>query len=404
MNSLFDKFSSNLKLHAQIVEQTGVDPLGVPIDSVESPTRVTIHGRSFIQLGSNNYLGLTFLDEAIEKACEALETYGTGTTGSRAANGNYLGHRELEQTIAGFLNRSHAMLFTTGYQANVGFLSTIVGKDDILLIDADSHASIYDGCKLGDATALRFRHNDPNDLGKRLSRLSEDSNKLVVLEGIYSMLGDRARLKELVSVAKEFGAYVMVDEAHSLGVLGANGRGLAEEAGVEDQVDFVVGTFSKSVGAIGGFCVSNHEEIHALRLASRPYLFTASLPPSVVTSCRVTIETMARQPALRKRLWENAHQFYEGLRKLGFEVGPEESPIVGVRMQNITATLQAWRLLYDQGIYANLALPPATPGNVSLLRCSVCAGHTREELNQVLDAFALVQEQIGAVTPATKTV
>jgi len=378
-----------------IRELTGADPLGMRIERMESPTRAWIEGRPVILMGSNNYLGLTFNPDSQAAAVQALSASGTGTTGSRAANGSYACHQGIEQQLAEFFGLRKAVLFTTGYQANVGFISAIVGKDDILLIDSDSHASIYDGCKLSDATIYRFRHNDPEDLARRIERLPPRANKLIVVEGIYSMLGDYAPLKELVAVAKRYGAYLMVDEAHSLGVLGPTGGGLAQQLGLVQDIDFIVGTFSKSVGTIGGFCVSNHEALDTVRFAARAYLFTASLPPSVVASASASLERIRTDPSLREKLWANTDYIYDGLRALGLQIGPNKTPVIGIAMPDAAACLRGWRTLLESGVYVNLALPPATPGNMALLRCSICAAHTREQLDTVLAAFKRVKAQLG---------
>jgi len=384
---IFKKFDRIKHLHGSIVEMAGADPLGAQIEELNGPGRARINGRDCILLGSNNYLGLTFDEQAIEDSCNAVREFGTGTTGSRVANGSYSGHQQLEQQIADFYGREKAVLFTTGYQANLGFLSAIGGKDDYILIDSESHACIYDGCKLSEATIIRFRHNDADDLEKRLRRLPEDAPKLVVTEGIFSMRGDRAPLKELVRVAKKYGAYVMVDEAHSLGVLGEEGRGLAEEEGVEDEVDFVLGTFSKSVGTIGGFCVSNHEALDTVRLAARAFLFTASLPPAVVASASATIKRIEDEPALRALLWRNTDKLYDGLQAIGYDLGPDKNPVIGIFMPGLEEGLNAWNWLLENGVYVNMALPPATPEGVCLLRCSVSAGHSAEQLDEVLQVF-----------------
>jgi len=402
MSDLFSKLKAVREQHARIIEQAGVDPFGARIENIVSPTRARVAGRSCILLGTNNYLGLTYDAEAIEAGAEAARQMGTGTTGSRAANGNYACHQDFERQIADFFGCERAVLFTTGYQANVGVISALAGREDVALIDEDSHASIYDGCRLANATALHFRHNDAKDLRRRLSRLPKDAGKLVVVEGIYSMLGDRAPLAEIVEAAKAYGACVMVDEAHSLGVLGENGRGLAEEVGVEDEVDFIVGTFSKSVGAIGGFCVSRRPELDSLHFASRPYLFTASLPPSVVASSSKALERIRKDRALRAKLWANTDFLYEGLAALGLEVGPDKTPVIGVRMPSLEAGLAAWKRLHERGVYVNLATAPATPRGVCLLRCSLCAAHTRRELGSVLEAFGEVADLLGAGQPAPK--
>lgn len=392
--NIFAKFDTLRSRHAQILQAVGADPLGIRIERLVSPTEAIIEGRPCVLMGSNNYLGLTLDPAAITAATDALRSSGTGTTGSRVANGSYTCHHSLERQLADLYGCRHALLFTTGYQANVGFISAMAGKDDVLLIDSDSHASIYDGCKLGDATVYRFRHNDPADLDRRLARIAPSTPKLVIVEGIYSMRGDHAPLREIVAVAKRHGAYILVDEAHAIGVLGDTGRGLAEHLGVSADVDFIVGTFSKSAGTIGGFCVSNHDAVEAVRFAARAYLFTASLPPSVVASASVTIERIRTDRSLRDKLWANAAHFYNGIKALGFSVGPDMSPVIGITMPDTPSALRGWRTLLEEGVYVNLALPPATPGNESLLRCSLSAAHTREQLDHVLTVFARVREQI----------
>ena len=262
---------------------------------------------------SNNYMGITFDPDCIAAGREAMAAFGTGTTGSRIANGSYALHRQLEDELARFLGRKHCIVFTTGYQANLGVISSLVGPDDFLLIDADSHASIYDACKQTQAEVVRFKHNDPSSLDARLRRLGDrPGNRLVVLEGIYSMLGDSAPLKAFVEVCKKYGAYVLVDEAHSMGALGEHGRGLCESTGVIDDCHFIVGTFSKTLGAIGGYCVSNDPDFDILRVTTRSYMFTASLPPSIVASVRQALRVVTAQgKELRQRLWDNVATLYE---------------------------------------------------------------------------------------------
>ena len=303
----------------------------------------------------------------------------------------------MEQELAGFFNRQGAIVFSTGYVANLAMLSTLVGPGEIILLDADCHASIYDGCRLGGAEIHRFRHNDPQDLEKRLRRLEKrNTNILVVVEGLYSMLGDRAPLADIVSVKSKYEAYLLVDEAHSLGVLGASGRGLAEEAGVEDGVDFVVGTFSKSLGAIGGFCVSNHPELNLVRYASRPYVFTASSSPSIIASTRKALQILQTGSDLRQRLWENANLLYRKLQDLNLQVGPEPSPIVAIRLKDKAEAVALWSGLLEHGVYVNLVLPPATPDGDSLLRCSVSAAHTSKQMENICRAFTSVRELLEA--------
>jgi 8-amino-7-oxononanoate synthase len=313
------------------------------------------------------------------------------------ANGSYSDHIQLEQELAEFFGCQYGMVFSTGYIANLAMLSALTGPGDVLLIDADSHASIYDGCRLSGAEIIRFRHNDPENLAKRLQRLGERaSNTLIVVEGIYSMLGDRAPLAEIARVKEEYGACLLADEAHSLGVLGSNGRGLAEEAGVEHSVDFIVGTFSKSLGAIGGFCVSNHPAMDMIPLAARPYIFTASSSPSIIASTREALKVLKARPQLRQKLWDNAHQLYENLQGSGFQLGPEPSPVVAVRVANIDQVIAAWKGLLESGVYVNMVTPPATPDGGCLLRCSVSAGHSTEQINLIGRAFASLHEAVRA--------
>jgi len=370
----------------------GVSPFGTVVEKVISATEGVIDGRRTILAGTNNYLGLTFDPVCIEAACAALREEGTGTTGSRMANGTFAAHAALERELAAFFRRREAIVFSTGYLANLGMLSALTGRDDVILIDADCHASIYDGCRLGTAEIIRFRHNNVEDLDTRLKRLGERSTRaLIVVEGIYSMLGDRAPLVSIADLKRQYGAYLLVDEAHSFGVLGAHGRGLAEEAGVEEAVDFVVGTFSKSLGTIGGFSASDHPELDSLRYASRPYLFTASPSPSVVASARAALALLQARPELRKRLWENAHHLYGRLSALGFSLGPEASPIVAVMMKSPEDGLVFWRSLLAQGVYVNLVVPPAAPNGGSLLRCSAGAAHTPEQIERIAGAFAALR-------------
>ncbi len=384
--------------------QAGGDPFDVRFDAIASPTEGVLRGRRVLLLGTNNYLGLTFDRSCVAAAIQALEQQGTGTTGSRIANGTYGGHRALEERLARFYGRRAAMVFTTGYQANLGMLSALVGPDDHIMIDADSHASIYDGVRLSQATATRFRHNDPEDLARRLSRLPAGGNTLIVVEGIYSMLGDTAPLAEIAALKREHGAYLLVDEAHSMGVLGETGRGLAEEAGVEADVDFVVGTFSKSLGAVGGFCVSDLPDFELLRLASRPYMFTASLPPAVIASVAAALDRMQREPGLRRLLRDNARHLHGALSAAGFVVGPEPTPIISIQLPSPEMAIAFWNRLLDDGIYINLALPPATPRGIALLRSSVSAAHTREQLDRVVAAVAAIGADLGVIAPSRRAV
>jgi 8-amino-7-oxononanoate synthase len=378
------------------IRAVGADPSNVRFDAILSPTEGVLAGKPVILLGTNNYLGLTFDPKSIEASAEAVRQWGTGTTGSRFANGTFTGHADLETALAKFYGRKHAMVFTTGYQANLGSISGLVGRGDHLILDADSHASIYDAAKLSGAEVIRFRHNDPEDLYKRLRRLGDaPGERLIVVEGIYSMIGDVAPLKEFVDVKRQMGGYLLVDEAHSMGVLGEKGRGLAEQAGVEDGVDFIVGTFSKSLGSVGGFLVSDEENFDLLRIVSRPYMFTASLPPAVIASTLAALTRLEEDASLRLRLSRNATRLYEGLRDMGYSVGPHASPITAVEMPDQATAVGMWNALLQNGVYLNLAIPPATPENKSLLRSSVSAAHTPEQIDAVLSVFKALGQEFG---------
>lgn len=396
---LFSKFDP-LIAEREALLATGVrDPFAIVMDEVKSPTQAVIKGKDTILLGTYNYMGMTFDPDVVAAGKKALDDFGAGTTGSRVLNGTYQGHKEVEDALKDFYGTSGAMVFSTGYQANLGIISTLAGKGDYVVLDADSHASIYDGCFLGDADIVRFRHNSVDDLDKRLGRLPADALKLVVLEGVYSMLGDIAPLKEMVSVAKKYGAMVLVDEAHSMGFIGENGRGVVEQAGVIDDVDFIIGTFSKSVGTVGGFCVSNHPKFEIMRLVCRPYVFTASLPPSVVATACTSIRKLMQGSNKRAHLWENSKMLHKGLKDLGFQLGTEEpqSAIIAVIMPDLEKGAAMWEALIKGGLYVNLARPPATPANMTLLRCSLCAEHSEEEVGEILSIFETAGKDVGII-------
>jgi 8-amino-7-oxononanoate synthase len=401
---LFDRHAGLLEAYRD-VRTTGSDPFQIRMERVLSPTEAIINGKKTLLVGTNNYFGLTFDPSCMEAAIEAIRAEGTGTTGSRIANGSYSEHVALEQEIAEFYGKKHCMVFTTGYQANLGVIGGLVGQGDFLLIDADSHASIYDACKMTQAEVVRFKHNDPASLEARLRRLKDkdgndrSGNRLVVLEGIYSMLGDSAPLKEFVEVCKKHGAYVLVDEAHSLGSLGEHGRGLCEAAGVLDDCHFIVGTFSKTLGAIGGYCVSDDPDFDILRVTARSYMFTASSPPSIVASVRQALRIVKAKPELRKQLWDNVAILYNGLANQGFKLGPEHGPVVGVHLPDRETAIGFWRAMLDASIYVNVAVPPATPNSVSLLRCSLCAVHTREQLEHMVEVMTGIGRQMGLLPP-----
>lgn len=390
--SIFDKFQPLAEARQALAENCS-EFFNIVMEDVISATEAVVKGRRVILAGSNNYLGLSFNDECIRAACEAAQASGTGTTGSRMANGTFSGHVALEHELSEFFDCRGTIVFSTGYIANLAMLSTLVGSGEVILLDADCHASIYDGCRLGAAEVIRFRHNDVDDLEKRLRRLERrNTNVLIVAEGLYSMMGDRAPLADIAALKDQYGAYLLVDEAHSLGVLGEHGRGLAEEVGVEQSVDFVVGTFSKSLGTIGGFCASNHPELDLVRYASRPYIFTASTAPSVIASTRAALQIIRLHPELRLRLWDSANHLYQRLKDDGFRVGPEASPVIAIRFDTVETAFGVWNGLLENGVYVNMVLPPATPDGGALLRCSLNAEHTRAQIDKIGDAFASLRK------------
>ncbi len=396
---LFSKFDGIIQTRETLLATGVEDPYSLVMEKVLSPTRAICNGRETILLGTYNYMGMTFDPDVIAAGKQALSDFGAGTTGSRVLNGTYQGHKECEDALREFYAMDHAMVFSTGYQANLGIISTIAGKGDYIILDIDSHASIYDGCAMGKAEVVPFKHNDIEAMEKRLRRLPEDAGKLVILEGVYSMLGDVAPLKEMVAVAKRYGAMVLVDEAHSMGFIGEHGRGVAEEQGVMDDVDFIIGTFSKSVGTVGGFCVSNHPKFEILRLVCRPYVFTASLPPSVVATAATSIRKLMHGAEKRAHLWQNSKRLHGGLKDLGFQLGTEtpQSAIVAVIMPDLEHGAMMWQALLHEGLYVNLARPPATPAGMTLLRCSLCAEHTAEEVETVLQMFERAGKAVGII-------
>jgi len=398
-SDLFAKFDPIIETREALLARGVEDPFSLVMEKVLSPTRAICNGRDTILLGTYNYMGMTFDPDVLEAGKEALEKFGAGTTGSRVLNGTYQGHRECEDALREFYGMEHAMVFSTGYQANLGIISTIAGKGDYIVLDIDSHASIYDGCAMGKAEVVPFRHNDIEAMEKRLKRIPEGAGKLVILEGVYSMLGDVAPLKEMVAIAKKHGAMVLVDEAHSMGFIGENGRGVAEEQGVIEDVDFIIGTFSKSVGTVGGFCVSNHPKFEILRLVCRPYVFTASLPPSVVATAATSIRKLMHGANKRAHLWENSKRLHAGLTDLGFKLGTDEpqSAIVAVIMPDLERGAMMWEALLKEGLYVNLARPPATPAGMTLLRCSLCAEHSPEEVETVLAMFERAGKAVGMI-------
>ncbi len=385
---LFDKFQTMADFQAELAE-LGVAPFGAVTEKVLSSTEGLVQGRRVILAGTNNYMGLSFDERCIAAACEATRRWGTGTTGSRLANGSFAEHQALEEEIAAFYGVDHAIVFSTGYAATMGMCSTLAGPGEVILMDADSHASIYAGVKLSGAEVIRFKHNNPDDLAKRMRRLGDRADQaLIIAEGIYSMLGDVAPLQEIAAVKREYGGYLLLDEAHSMGALGATGRGAAQAAGIEADVNFTVGTFSKSLGAIGGFCVSSHAQLETIRYCINAYIFTASSAPAVIASTREALRIIASEPQRREKLWDNANRLYDGLNALGLPVGPSASPVIAVELTDRINTIRSWQALLDAGVYVNLVVPPASPSTNFLLRNSVSAAHSTAQIDTIIDAYS----------------
>lgn len=400
MTDLFSKFDG-LIAEREALANTGVrDPFSIVMDKIKSPTVAVIKGKETILVGTYNYMGMTFDPDVIQAGKDALDAFGSGTNGSRVLNGTYKDHMDVEQALREFYGTTGAMVFSTGYQANLGFVSAIAGKGEYIVLDADSHASIYDGCAMGNAEIVRFRHNSVEDLDRRLGRIPAEAQKLVILEGVYSMVGDVAPLVEMVAVAKKHGAMIMSDEAHSMGFFGPNGRGVYEELGLEGEIDFIVGTFSKSVGTVGGFVVSNHPKFEVLRFVCRPYIFTASLPPSVVATAATSIRKLMHAHNKRAHLWENARKMHSGLREMGYTLGTEtcQSAIIAVMLPDQQQAVVTWQALLEMGVYVNVARPPATPNGMFLLRCSLCAEHSAEQIDTILAAFKAAGQLSGAIS------
>ena len=395
--SLFDKFEGTATLYQALMEDAPADPFGVSMDEMKGATRAIVKGKEIVLAGTNNYLGLTFQEDAVKAAKDAIDQSGTGTTGSRFANGTYAAHRELEKDLADFLGFDYCIVFSTGYQANLGAISALAAAPhDVILIDADCHACIYDGCQLSGAETIRFRHNDPSSLEKRLSRLGDDvKGKLVCLEGMYSMFGDTAPVKEFIEIAHKHGAQVLLDEAHSFGVYGDTGRGVCEAEDIRQSVDFYTGTFSKSLASIGGFVASNHPQLEYLRFSSRPYMFTASPSPANIAAASAALAKMRGDNSMRIQLWENAKRIHAAFTQLGFELCAEVGPVIAVKLSSKEEAVKAWNFLMENGVYVNLAIPPGTPNAASILRLSVSAAHTAADLDVIVGAYTALSEALA---------
>ena len=396
--SLFDKLRPVAERLSSVGD--GPVPFDTVIDAVISPTEVLIAGRRTLMCGSNNYFGLSFHPDVIAAAQAAVAVEGAGTTGSRAANGTYAAHRRLEAAFAEAFDKAHALVFTTGYQTNLGMIAGLCSSGDTIIVDLESHASIYDGAKLSGAQTFTFRHNSPADLARKLARIEGRSNCLVIAEGLYSISGDVGAIAEISAVCRDAGAFLMVDEAHSFGAYGTRGLGCADAQGVLASVDFVTGTFSKALAGIGGFCVSDHAALRLLHFAARPYVFTASGSPASIAGVDTALRILLADTALRARLWANVRRVRAGLTALGFRVGATESPIVPIEVGNAERAIAIWTALLQAGVYTNTGLPPACRADACLLRTSYSAAHTPAQIDQALGVFERVGRDCALIGAA----
>lgn len=381
---------------AQIARENGYYPYFIPFSGGDD-TVMIYKGQPKIMIGSNNYLGLTHHPKVIEAAQKALNEYGTGRTGSRFLNGTLDIHEEFERELAEFTNKEAALIFSTGYLVNMGVISSLLHKKDYAIIDRLNHASIVDGCRFSGANTVRYRHNDMSDLAKVLKNVPDNSGKLVIVDGIFSMEGDIANLPEIVQIAKASGARIMVDDAHSLGVLGPNGNGTAAHFGLSDQVDLIMGTFSKSFGAVGGFVSGEFEVIDYIKHIARSMIFTASLPPSVVASTRAALQIIKSEPERRQRLIDIGNYMRREFKRLGFNTLTSETPVIPIVIGDDMKTFTFWKMLFEAGVYTNAVVSPAVPSNSSRLRTSYIATHTQEQLDFVLDKFAQIGKQLAII-------
>jgi len=355
-----------------------------------------VNGKRVIMVGSNNYLGLTSHPRVKEAAIKAIEKYGSGCAGSRFLNGNLEIHEDLERKLATFFRKDAALVFATGYQTNLGTISTLLGRSDVAIIDKYNHASIIDGCRMSFGQVKKFRHNDMDDL-ERVLEGTKGKGKLIIVDGVFSMEGDIADLPSIVKLAEKYESRIMVDDAHAVGVLGPGGRGTAEHFGLEKEVDLIMGTYSKSLAAIGGFVAGSEEVISYIKHTGRSMIFSASLPPSLVASVSTALDIIEEQPELRARLWKNTQKMLRGFKGLGFDTGTSETPIIPIIIKDTLKTYQMTKLLFDHGVFVNPVVSPAVPPGRELLRTSYMATHTEEQLDRVLEAFQKAGKQLGLI-------
>jgi 8-amino-7-oxononanoate synthase len=380
---------------AKEVMAAGFYPYFRVVESEQDP-EVMVQGKRMVMLGSNNYLGLTSHPKVKEAAIEAIRRYGSGCAGSRFLNGTLDIHVKLEEKLAGFFRKDAALTFSTGYQTNLGIISSLAAKDDVLIIDKLDHASIIDACRLSFAEVKKFKHNDMGSLEFVLGE-SGDRGKLVVVDGVYSMEGDIAPLPDIVRLCKKYGARIMVDDAHGVGVLGRTGRGTAEHFGLEKDVDIIMGTYSKSMASIGGFVAADEDVIHYMKHTSRPLIFSASPPPASVASVIAALDVIDQEPERRERLWNNTNKMLTAFRKMGFDTGISATPIIPLMMGEMERAFMMWKILSDEGVFVNPVVPPATQPGRCLIRTSYMATHTEEMLDRVLVILERAGKKLGVI-------
>ena len=374
----------------------GYYPYFLPLDENEG-TEVDYHGHRLIMCGSNNYLGLTTHPKVKEAALEAIRKYGTSNTGSRFLNGTLRLHKELEEELADFVGKEAALVFSTGYQTNLGTIQAVVNREDYVVLDRADHASIVDGAILAQGRIVRFKHNDVEDLARVLSKIPADRGRMVVVDGIYSMDGDIAPLPEMIKVCKQYGARLMVDDAHSMGVLGPQGNGTAAHFGVTEDVDLIMSTFSKSFASLGGFIAGDADVVQYIQHMGRSMIFSASIPAANAAAARVALHIMKTEPERRERLWAIATRVKTELNNMGFDTGTSETPIIPIIIGDQMKTIFVWKRLFEEGVFVNPVLPPAVPPNKTLLRTSYMATHTDEQIDRVLEAYYKVGKETGII-------
>lgn len=381
----------------ELLKKNGIYPYFHTLTSKQAP-EVVMEGNDIIMIGSNNYLGLTSHPEVIEAGVKALEKYGSGCSGSRFLNGTLDLHIELEKRLAAFLHKEDAVTFSTGFQSNLGIIAGITGRNDVIVCDRENHASIYDGCRLSFGRMVRYNHADMADLEEKLKNIDTNvSGILIVTDGVFSMGGDIAKLPEIVALAKKYGARVMVDDAHGLGVLGEHGRGTAEYFGLEDEVDIYMGTFSKSLASIGGYMAAKKYVCDYVRHSSRPFIFSASLTPANAACAMKSLEILEREPQRVKRLAEISNYMRANLKREGIDIIDSTTPIIPIYTYTDIRTFTACKLLFDRGVYVNSVVSPATPVGKSLLRTSYMATHTEEQMDRALVHIKAVLEEIKSI-------